>query len=84
MFSPVKRYQAVRRQKLYIALEDIPDTDFFWDEKEIVTFDILWHRELPIPEIAEILGKTELSILFLSLDRILKEKVSPRKGWNLW
>ncbi|WP_410896350.1 hypothetical protein [Neobacillus sp. 204] len=80
----MKRYQAVRRQKLYIALEDIPDTDFFWDDKEVVMFDILWHRDLPISEIAEILGKTELSVLFLSMDRIIKEKISPRKGWNLW
>ncbi|WP_439277753.1 hypothetical protein [Neobacillus sp. C211] len=58
--------------------------DFFWDSKEINMFEILWNRELPISEIAEILGKTEISVLFLSMDRILKEKIEPRKGWCLW
>lgn len=81
----IKNYKTHKRfNHLYISLDDIPDADFFWSDKEVINFDILWNLDTPISEIAKMMKKSEISILLLSFDRVLKGKVKSRSGWKIW
>lgn len=73
-----------KRNNIYIALEEVEDTNFYWSPKEIVRFDKLWEEDTPITEIATEMRRSEISVFILSLDRIFREKVKPRKNWNFW
>lgn len=73
-----------KRNSIYIALEEVEDTDFFWSSKEVKKFDGLWEEEMPITEIAKELRRSEIAVFLLSLDRIHREKIKPRMGWNIW
>ena len=72
------------RNFIYIALEDVEDAEFIWSLREVREFEALWYREIPLSEIAETLERTEFSCLLLSLDRVMRGKLKPRKGWKVW
>jgi phenylpyruvate tautomerase PptA (4-oxalocrotonate tautomerase family) len=77
-------YLRKQRNMIYIALEDVEDTDFFWSRKEIRKFDLLWEENMPIAEIAKEMHRTEISVLLLSFDRLLKGNIEPRERWHIW
>jgi len=72
------------RRNIYIALEEVEDADFYWSPKEIEKFDGLWVEETPIKEMAEALKRSEIAVFLLSLDRIFRGKIKPRRDWNFW
>lgn len=69
---------------IYISLEDIPDAEWIWSEKDIIHFDILWGLDMPVPDIARQFRRSETSIVLLAFDRALQGKIVPRQGWNIW
>jgi hypothetical protein len=73
-----------KRNHLYIALEEVEDTDFFWSQQEIWNFDGLWEEDTPILEIAKEMRRSEIAVFLLSIDRIFQGEIKPRKGWNFW
>jgi phenylpyruvate tautomerase PptA (4-oxalocrotonate tautomerase family) len=77
-------YLRNQRNMIYIALEEVEDTDFFWSKKEIRKFDILWKQKISLKEIAKEMHRSEISVLLLSFDRILRELIEPREGWKIW
>lgn len=77
-------YLRNQRNMIYIALEEVDDTDFFWSRKEIWKFDKYWEANAPIKEIAKEMHRTEISVLLLSFDRILRGLIKPREGWKIW
>lgn len=73
-----------RLSPIYVALEDVPDTEFIWTEKEVGNFDILWNLNVPLKRIAVQLQRTESSVFMLAYDRALKGEIKPRNGWAIW
>lgn len=73
-----------REDKLHIALENIPDLDFIWNEGQIEYFRFLWKKQMPLVQIAEKLGKSEMSVMFMAFDQLYEKKIKPRKGWRIW
>lgn len=71
-------------EPLYLALEDVPDAEFMWYEKEINQFEMLWNEGTPLKDIAGHFGKTEISILLIAVDRSLKGGIKAREGWRIW
>lgn len=69
---------------VYIALENIPDVDFIWTDKEIQEFERFWKKNVRLKRIAKRMNKSELSVFFLAVDRILQGHISDRDGWQLW
>jgi hypothetical protein len=79
-----KYYFQNKRNNIYIALEEVEDADFYWSRKEIETFDKKWVEDTPITEIATAMKRTEIAVFLLSLDRIFRGQVKPRKNWKIW
>jgi hypothetical protein len=77
-------YLRNKRNMIYIALEDVEDTDFFWSSREIRKFDNLWKEKMSLKEIAKDMHRSEISVLLLSFDRILRGLIEPREGWKIW
>jgi hypothetical protein len=77
-------YLKQKRNTIYIALEEVEDMDFYWSPKEIEKFDGLWKEDTPIKEMAESMRRSELAVFLLSLDRIFRGLIKPRKSWNFW
>lgn len=73
-----------RRNQIYIALEDVEDTEFIWSEKQVNNFEILWNMDMPLVDIAKQLDASESSVFLLAFDRGLKGTIKPRKGWCIW
>ena len=73
-----------QRDETYVALEEVENHDFFWSKTEINKFQRLWKKDVPLVEIAETLGRSELACMFLALDRMMKGKLTPRAGWRIW
>lgn len=74
----------VHRDQIYIALEDVPDADFIWSEREINQFDLLWNQDLPLKGIAAHFNTSETSVFILAFDRALKGEIKAREGWKIW
>lgn len=72
------------RRNIYIALEDIKDLDFFWDEDDVLEFDRLWDENIPFLEIVDSLNRSLDSVYLLAIDRIIRNKIKIREGWNMW
>lgn len=79
-----KRNYGVFRNQVYIPLEDVPDADWTWIEREIHHFDILWNLNTPIKDMAKQFKKSEISIFLMACDRVLKGELKPRDGWKIW
>lgn len=77
-------YLKLRRNVIYTALEDLPDTDWFWSPSEIEEFDWLWSKDVELVKIAEEMGRSEYAVMFLSFDRLAKGLIEPREGWKIW
>jgi hypothetical protein len=77
-------YLRDRRNFIYIALEEVEDADFYWSPSEIERFDNMWKKKFPIVEIAKELRRSEIAVFLLSLDRVFRGKIKPRKGWSFW
>lgn len=73
-----------KRNKIYVALEDVRDMDFIWDMKEVFAFEKMWRRKVPLRDIAIELEATEQSVLLLALDRLQRGHIKPRRGWSIW
>lgn len=76
-------YLQLRRNTIYTALEDLPDTEWFWAPSEIKEFDWLWEKDMPIKDIAREMGRSEIAVFLLGLDRMHKEQVKLRE-WKIW
>lgn len=76
-------YLKLKRNSIYTSLEDIQDTEWFWSPSEIKEFDWFWKQEKPIQEIAKELGRSEVAVFLLALDRMYKERITPR-DWRIW
>lgn len=79
-----KRNFKVFRENIYIALEDIPDADFIWSEKEMNHFKILWNLDTPLNDIAAQFNRPGLSALLIALDLGIKGEIKGREGWTIW
>jgi hypothetical protein len=79
-----KYYFQNKRNNIYIALEEVEDADFYWSRKEIEKFDKKWNEDTPITEIAMEMKRTEIAVFLLSLDRIFRGQIKPRKNWKIW
>jgi hypothetical protein len=77
-------YLRNKRSEIYIALEEVEDVDFYWSPNEIIRFDEGWEKDTPIVEMAKELRRSEIAVLFLSLDRVFRGKIKPRDGWKIW
>jgi hypothetical protein len=77
-------YLRNQRNMIYIALEEVEDTDFFWSKKEIWKFDRYWKADVPLKEIAEEMHRSEMAVFLLAFDRIARGNIEPRKGWKIW
>lgn len=73
-----------KRNQIYVALEDVEDVEFIWSEKQIANFEILWNMDMPLAEISNQFDCSEMSVFLLSVDRLLKGTIKPRKGWHIW
>lgn len=73
-----------KRNNIYIALEEVEDTDFFWSLQEIQYFDELWFDEISLVNIAKEMRRSEMSVFLLAFDRIARGNIKPRKGWSIW
>ncbi|MCA1029316.1 hypothetical protein LCM23_25215 [Cytobacillus kochii] len=71
------------RNVIYISFEDLPDTEIFWSEKEVATFDHYWKLNITIEGIAKMMRRSESSVMLLGLDRMIRGKV-PARDWNIW
>lgn len=69
---------------LYIALEDVKDTEFIWSEQEVARFEKLWNIDMPIKDIADRFGRSISSVFLLAFDRVMKGEIKGRKGWKIW
>lgn len=81
--TKVKHYHVREKQFVYIALEDVRDSDFFWSLDEIQRFDELWFEDMPMVEIAYEMRRTELSVFLLAIDRVYSGRITPRE-WKLF
>lgn len=72
------------RNMIYIALEKVQDTDFFWGQREVRKFDRLWKEKTPLVEIAKGMHRSEISVFLLAFDRIARGLIDPRKNWKIW
>lgn len=79
-----QKYLYKRRDKICIALENVPDLEFIWTDREIKQFDILWHLDMPITDLAEYFARSERSVFLLGIDRVFQGLIEPRKGWAIW
>jgi len=70
---------AVKRRKIYIALDDL-DFDFFWDEAEIPDIERMWNAGFSIWDIAKACMRDPDEVLILIMDRIRKGFIEPRPG----
>ena len=77
-------YLRFNRNLIYIALEEVEDTDFFWSPIEIQNFDEMWFDSIPLTDIAKEMRRTEMSVFLLAFDRIARGKIEPRKEWKIW
>jgi hypothetical protein len=83
MTEQENKYMQQERKVIYTSLEDIEETDWHWSEHEVREFDELWSDGMPIVEIALVLRRSEISVLFQAFDRLYKGEVKPR-NWNIW
>lgn len=74
----------LRKDRIYIPLEDVPDTEWFWTDREKNQFDILWHLDMPVKDLAEYFNKSETSVVLMAFDRLLRGVIKPREGWTIW
>lgn len=62
---------------LYIACEDM---DFAWKEHQVVLFEEMWARGVPLAEIAKKLRRSVDETLLLALDRARAGTIQKREG----
>lgn len=79
-----KYYFKNRRNHIYLALEEVEDADFYWSPSEVEKFDEMWEKKTPLNDISKEMRRSEVAVFLLSLDRVFRKKVKPRKGWNFW
>lgn len=84
MIKRNKRDYRIHREPFHIALEDVPDADFFWTETELNHFKILWNLDTPLNEIAAQFNRPGLSALLIALDLGIKGEIKGREGWKIW
>lgn len=84
MRSTEKFYTYYKPEPVYLALEDLPDVEFMWNETEIKHFEKLWNMDVPLVDIAIQMDKSDTSIFLLVMDRCLKGLIKPRNGWKIW
>ena len=76
-------YLKDKRQTIYVALENVNETEWFWSESEVKRFDRLWNMNMTLEGIAEQMERSMVSVLFLAFDRMYNEKVKLR-DWDIW
>ncbi|MGM9925689.1 MAG: hypothetical protein ACI35R_15695 [Bacillus sp. (in: firmicutes)] len=69
---------------VYLALDNLKDTDFLWTHGMVREFDRMYKADIPLEEIAMHFNRSKQSVIFLTFDRFLKGKVQPREGWVMW
>jgi hypothetical protein len=62
---------------IYIACEDM---DFLWKEHEVVMFEEMWVRGVPITEMAKIFRRSTDEVFLLALDRARAGAIQKRRG----
>lgn len=81
--GPEQYYMRNTRKNIYVALEDLGDDEWLWDEVEIKFFKKLWREGLRLCDIASKLKRTETAVLLLSLDQLAKGFIRPREEWQI-
>lgn len=76
-------YMSEERLNIYTLLEDIEEIRWHWSMEEIKLFEKLWNHNHRLVDIAAYMKRTEISILMLSLDRLLKGKIPRRDEWKI-
>ena len=71
-----KRYMTERRQKIYIALEEM---NFVWCWSEVEEFIQMWDDGTPFLEIAEHFGRDSDELALLLMDLARKGRVKSRR-----
>ncbi|MBJ8009346.1 MULTISPECIES: helix-turn-helix domain-containing protein [Bacillus] len=63
------------RRNMYVALEDL---DLLFDESEVIRFQEMWEEDKSFIEIAVEMGRHQLEIAALIMDRADKSKIKSR------
>jgi hypothetical protein len=80
MRSMERMYMPQKRQKVYVAHEEV---DFIWDIADVKEIEQYWDEEKSILEISENQNRKPLEVFLLVLDRLEKGCINPRKG-GVW
>lgn len=72
-----KRHLTKRREKVYIALEDM---DFVWSLVEVEAFRRMWHEGQSIYEMAQYFDRDPDEVTVLVMCQMRKEKIEQRPG----
>ena len=62
---------------VHIACEDM---DFAWKEHQVVLFEEMWRRGVPIADIAKLLRREVDEVFVLALDRARAGAIRKREG----
>ena len=62
---------------IYIACEDM---DFVWKKHQVVLFEEMWNRGMPLKDIAKMLRRSVDEVFVLALDRARAGAIQKRKG----
>ncbi|WDL97817.1 helix-turn-helix domain-containing protein [Alicyclobacillus sp. ALC3] len=65
------------RRSLYLAGEDM---DLVWSVADVRKFDAAWRDDVPLAEIAEVLGRDADEVAILAIDRARRGRIQPRAG----
>ncbi|RID85647.1 hypothetical protein D1970_08820 [Mesobacillus zeae] len=78
------KYLKNRRRYIYTAMDNVKEVEWHWSAPDVIAFQELWEAGISIKDIAAYFKQSELSVFLLSLDRLSKDKITPREGWNIW
>jgi hypothetical protein len=66
-----------RYSETYVLFED---TDFYWDERDVLHFDRMWNEGYSLEDIATYFQRHEDEIALLVIDRARKGYIKPRSS----
>jgi len=72
-----KNYMKEKRQRTYVACEDL---DFIWDERDIKVIERMWSSGLSIYDISRSFNRDPDEVVVLIIDRSRRGSIKPRKG----
>lgn len=72
-----ERTMVNRRCSIYLAAEDM---DLVWSLSDVRKFDAAWRDDVPLAEIANMLGRDTDEVAILAIDRARRGRIQPRKG----